>query len=232
MSASILFIAFLSSGVESGVTYNWKFEKQQGGCLIYTSEVPGKEYIASKCVCLISAKIDVLGMILRDIENFPAWMSDCTSTKMLKVVNDNADAFVFWFQQHIPLLTDRDMVLKTIADHNYQKGYAKISIFNTGEMSYDAGKGYVRMPSFNAEWHLEWVDSETTKVTFMIDPDLDKGVPKGIANSIITDTPFKSINGMLKMTKQSKYIEAAKMSKYRKGLDNAVRSGYLKDKKV
>jgi hypothetical protein len=231
MMALVIFISVISSGTRSGVNYNWKLEKQKGGCLIYTSEVPGKDYIASKCVCLVSAKMDVVGLILRDITNFPEWMSDCSATRMLKVVNDQSDSFIFWFQQHIPLLTDRDMVLRTNVNQNYQKGTSIIDIANTGELSYDAGKGYVRMPSFNSQWLLEYVDKDTTKVTFMIDPDLGKGVPKSIANSIITDTPYKSIMGMLKMTKQSKYVEAAKTSKYRTMIDDAVKKGYLKDKK-
>jgi len=97
---------------------------------------------------------------------------------------------------------------------------------STNEMNYDSGKGYVRMPSFYSLFTLEWVDREHTRVTFMIDPDLGKGVPTGIANSTIKNIPFKTLKNMMKMAKLSKYIEAAKTSKYNKMAEEFVKAGH------
>jgi len=33
--------------------------------------------------------------------------------KFLKVVDDENDVFIFWVRQHVTLLTDRDMVIKS-----------------------------------------------------------------------------------------------------------------------
>ena len=98
----------------------------------------------------------------------------------------------------------------------------------TNEIPYDSGKGYVRMPSFHSVWTLDWIDREHTRVTFMIDPDLGAGLPKGIANGKIKDTPIKSLKKLMKMVKNPKYIEAAKTSKYNKLIEEGIKNGFLK----
>lgn len=203
--------------------YQWKFEDSEEGCQTYTSRVAGKDYIAAKSVCTIPARLDVVGMLLRDIANFPQWMEDCKETKLLKVIDGQKDVFLFWFRQHVPLFADRDMVLKT--ETEIRPGRAAIKAYSSHEASYEAGEGYVRMPSFVSEFTLEWIDREHTKVTFMIDPDLGNGLPRGPANSNIRKTPLKSLLGMAKMVKQPKYVDAARGSAYEKATLEGMSSG-------
>jgi len=155
-------------------------------------------------------------------------MEDCKETKMLKVVDDENDVFIFWFRQHITLFTDRDMVLKSKVKMNIEKGQHLIYGDLTNEMSYDSGKGYVRMPSFSSLFTLDWIDREHTRVTLIIDPDIGKGVPLSIANSLIKKTPYKSLKKMMKEVKKSKYIESAKTNKYNKMIEDAIKAGFLK----
>ena len=84
------------------------------------------------------------------------------------------------------------------------------------------------MPSFNSLFTLDWIDRENTRVTYMIDPDLGKGVPSSIANSVIKKTPYKSLKKMMKMVKMSKYIESARTSKYNKLVEDAMKAGFVK----
>jgi START domain len=223
-TAFMLFVAATTSFAED--KYQWKLEDTDDGCQIYTSPVAGKPYIAAKTTCTVNARIDVIGYILRDIENFKDWMDDCKDTKMLKVIDDEKDVFIFWLRQHIPLLTDRDVVLKTNVNITPEK--STIVTVATNEIPYDVDKGYVRMPSMYTDYTLEWLDKDHTRVTFMIDPDLGKGLPKGISNSTIKKNPFKSIKGLRKMVKELKYIDGAKTSKYAKLVEDALKDGTLK----
>jgi hypothetical protein len=208
--------------------YQWKFVDTEDGCQIYTSVVAGKEYIASKTSCVIPAKMEIIATLIKDIANYPEWMEDCKETKMLKVVDDENDVSIFWFRQHITLFTDRDMVLKSKVKMNIEKGQYLIYGDLTNEMSYDSGKGYVRMPSFNSLFTLDWIDREHTRVTLIIDPDIGKGVPSSIANSLIKKTPYKSLKKMMKEVKKSKYIESAKTNKYNKMVEDAIKAGFVK----
>jgi len=222
----VLMILMTAVTCFSADKYQWKLVDTKDNCQIYTSAVPGKDYIAAKATCLIPARIEVIGTILRDIPNYPEWMHDCKATKMLKTVDDEKDVFIFWFRQHIDLLTDRDMILKSKTVIDMQNGTNLVYADSTNELPYDSGKGYVRMPSFYSLFTLQWVDRERTRVTFMIDPDLGSGVPSGIANSKIKSTPFKTLQNMMKMVKKSKYIEAAKTSKYNKMAEDFVKAGH------
>lgn len=227
---SVLSIAIVFAGinVQAAKKYNWKSEGSSNGSQVFTSAVAGKEYIAAKAIRVIPAKMEEIGMVLRDIENYNKWMKDCNATKILKVVNDQNDIFILWFHQHVPLLTDRDMVLKSSVTLNYRNGKSQIYAESTKDMNYDSGKKLVRMPSFSSDFLLEWVDRDHTKVTFVIDPDLDKGVPIGIANATIKGIPAKSLEGLAKVVKDKKYVEGAKTSKYYKMINDSIRAGYLK----
>lgn len=225
ITAAFMFLIIASTSFADG-KYQWKLADTEDGCQIYTSVVAGRDYIASKATCVIAARIEVIGMVLRDIANYPEWMQDCKETKILKVVDDVNDVFVFWFRQHITLLTDRDMVIKSKTIISTEKGQNLIFADATNEIPYDPGKGYVRMPSFHSLFILEWIDREHTRVTFMIDPDLGKGIPVGIANNTIKSTPFKTLKKMTKMVKLSKYVESAKISKYNKFAEEYVKAGH------
>lgn len=211
---------------QSSPKYRWKLESTDKGCHKYTSPVETKAYIAAKAVCVVPARIDVVGTVLRDIASFPNWMEDCSASKVLRVVDGQRDVFLFWFRQHIPVFSDRDMVLKT--ETRLRPGWASIRVHSTHEINYDAGAGYVRMPTFTAEFVLEWVDREHTKVAFMIDPDLGDGLPAAISNSIIRDIPLKSLRGMTRMVKQEKYIRDAKGSSYERAVLEGLANGTLK----
>ncbi|MBN2159977.1 MAG: hypothetical protein JW807_11330 [Spirochaetes bacterium] len=226
----ILFVAIVASGSNGQNKYQWKLDGTKAGCTIYYSEVPGREYVAAKATGIINAPMDVVGMVLRDIPSYPEWMADCNATKILKVVNDDKDIFVLWYHQHVPLLADRDMVLKSNVVLAYGKGWSSIGVSSTNEVPYPTPKGMVRMISFSGSWLLEWVDDNTTRATFTIDPNLGPGLPVGIANSTIKKNTYKSIAGMRKMVKKQKYIDGAKKSKYRKMINAEKRRGGLKNK--
>lgn len=208
--------------------YTWELERTDGPCKSYSSVVAGKEYVAAKAVCDVPARIEVVGMILRDIENFPAWMQDCKATKVLKVENEEKDTIVFWLHQHIPILKDRDMVLRSTVTIDYAKGLNLIEARSTEDIKYDSGKSLYRMPSFYAQYRLEWIDREHTRVTYLIDPDLGPGLPTSISNATIRKIPLRSMEGMMKIAKESKYAEGAKSSKYARWVDEAMKQGHLK----
>jgi len=224
----IIMIFMVPSIGSASDRYQWKHAGTEDGCQIYTSNVAGKDYIAAKATCVIPARIEVIGVILRDIPNYPEWMEDCKTTKILKTVDDEKDVFIFWLRQHVTMFPDRDMVLKSKTIIDMKNGRSLIYADSTNEIPFDAGKGYVRMPSFHSLFTLEWIDRENTRVTFMVDPDLGKGIPSSIANSVIKTNPYKTLKKMMKMAKKSQYIEAAATSKYRNYVEDALKKNYVK----
>ncbi len=228
MTILVLTIFVLATTAFAADKYQWKFVGTENKCQVYTSDVPGKGYIAAKASCIVPARIETIGMVIKDVANLPKWMEDCAEAKLLKIYDDNNDGVIFWFHQHIPLKTDRDTVLKSTLNQDYKHGKITIYVDSTKETNYDAGKEYVRMPSFNAVWTLQWIDREHTKVTFMIDPDLGEGIPKFIANRFIKINPYNTLKKMKKIVKNPKYIEEGKNSKHFKIIEELIKTGDLK----
>jgi hypothetical protein len=226
ISAVLMLFIVATAGFAHADKYQWKLVDTEDGCQIYTSVVPGKEYIAAKATCLIPARIEVIGTILRDTDNYPEWMHDCRETKVLKIVDDKNDVIIFWLRQHVTLYTDRDVIIKSRTVIDDASGTNFVYGDASNDIPYDTGKGYVRMPAFNSLFTLQWVDRENTKVTLMVDPDLGKGLPVGIANGMIKTTPLKSLKKLMKMVKKSNYIEKAKTSKYNKMAEDFVKAGH------
>jgi hypothetical protein len=224
----VLILTVVASNSFASDKYQWKLVDTKDGCQIYTSAVAGKEYIASKTTCVIPARMEIIATLIRDIANYPEWMEKCKETKILKFVDDENDVSIFWFRQHIILFPDRDVIIKSKGKTNIEKGQYLFYGDLTNETSYDSGNGYVRMPSFNSLFTLDWIDREHTRVTFMIDPDIGKGVPSSIANNLIKKNPYKSLKKMMQEVKKSKYIESAKTNKYNKMVEDAIKAGFLK----
>jgi len=226
--AFLFCLTFLLPHTSTQTKYNWKFDRETDGCQIFTSEVPNQRFIASKCVSIINARIDEIGVVLRDIQNFPAWIPDCIMSRILMTLNDEKDIIIFYLQQKIPILANRDMVLKTNVVLNYDKGHAYIGVDQTGNVNYPSPDGFIRMEGFNCSWFLEYIDREHTRATYIINPNLGGKVPGAFANHRIKELSYKTMLGMKRIVKEPKYIEAAKTSKYRKLLDESIKSGKIK----
>lgn len=199
--ATVSIILMIAARSVAADTYQWKLAGADEGCKTYTSAVAGKDYIASKCTCVIPAGMDRIGSILRDIESYPEWMNDCAGAKILKVVDDAQDVYIFWFRQHVALYADRDMVLKSKTTCSPDQKQCHIYADSTQDVRVAPEKGFVRMPSFHSLYTLEWIDQNHTRVTCMIDPDLGGGMPAVVANIGIKSQPFKILKKMAEKVK-------------------------------
>jgi hypothetical protein len=208
--------------------YQWTDERTDGPCKSYSSLVAGKDYIAAKAVCDVPARLEVINTLLRDIDGFPGWLADCQATRVLKVEQQAPDSLVFWLHQHVPLFQDRDMVLRATVTIDYAKGINLIEVRSTADLPYDAGQNLVRAPAFYAQFRLEWIDRDHTRVTYLLDPDLGPGLPTSLANGNLRTLPLRSMEGLLKKVNDGKYRAAARDSHYARWVDQAIKQGYLK----
>ena len=208
--------------------YQWKLESTDEMCKSYSSDVAGKPFVAAKIICNLPVRMEVIGMILRDIESYPRWMSGCKATRMVKVEDATNDAFVFWWHHHIPVLQDRDTVLRVTTTINLSRGFELVDVRSTEDIKYSPDASLARMPSALTPFKLEWIDREHTRVYWMIDLNVGDGVPPPIANAIIKKIPGKSMAALAKMATEKKYLEGAKSSRYGQLVEEAIKLGYLR----
>jgi len=208
--------------------YQWKLDSTDDLCKSYSSDVAGKPYVAAKIICNMPIRMEVIGMILRDIDNYPNWMSGCQETRMVKVEDAANDTFVFWWHHHIPVLQDRDTVLRVTTTMNLARGFELVDVRSTDDTKFNPDASLVRMPSAWSPFKLEWIDREHTRVSWMIDLNVGDGVPPPIANAIIKKIPSKSMAGLARMATEKKYLEGAKTTRYGNLVDEAIKLGYLR----
>ncbi len=227
----ILFVVFFSSIHASGIeTYNWKLESKKNGCVIYTSRVKGQPFKAAKCVSVINAPIEVIGVVLRDFPSYPQWMEDCKATKILKVIKetDINDALIVYVHQGVPVISDRDVVLESNASYNYNRGYFKIEFRSTNQVKYGPINGNVRMKRMVGMWRLDYINRNKTRCTYVVNAHLGGMVPGWIANPALKKLPYKTMVNLKKMAQKEKYRVIAKKSKYYRKMQEAIKKGYLK----
>lgn len=72
-------LAIIPSGsASSEANLEWKETKSFNDYTIYTAAQPDSRFLASKCVTVVEAGMDEIGMVLRDFANFRTWLHDCT----------------------------------------------------------------------------------------------------------------------------------------------------------
>jgi hypothetical protein len=208
--------------------YQWKLDSVDDRCMSYSSDVAGKPYVAAKIICNLPIRMEVIGMILRDIDSYPKWMSGCKDARMVKMEDAANDTFVFWWHHHIPILQDRDIVLRVTTAMNLSKGFELVDVRSTDDTKFSPDASLARMPSAWAPFKLEWIDRENTRVSWMIDLNVGDGVPPPIANAIIKKIPGKSMAGLARMATEKKYLEGAKSTRYGQLVEEAIKLGYLR----
>jgi len=208
--------------------YQWKLDSTSDTCKSYSSDVAGKPFLAAKIICEMPIRMEVIGMILRDIESYPRWMSGCKATRTVKVEDAANDTFVLWWHHHIPVLQDRDTVLRVTTTINLSKGFELVDVRSTEDIKYSPDPSLARMPSALTPFKLEWIDREHTRVSWMIDLNVGDGVPPTIANAIIKNIPSKSMAGLARMATEKKYLDGAKMSRYGQLVEEAISRGHLR----
>lgn len=202
--------------------YHWQIEQIEAGCASYSSQVKDKIYIAAKTVCDLPIRLEVVAYLLRDIEGYPSWMADCQAAKILHIENPANDTLVFWLHQHVPILRDRDVILRSTVTMDHAQKHGLIEVHATRDYRYDVAENLVRMPAFYARFRLAWIDPEHTRVSFLIDPDLGNGLPVGLANATLRRIPFRSLQNMMRMANDATVISAAKNSKYARWVNEAT----------
>ena len=137
------------------------------------------------------------------------------------------DVHIFHVEQATPVISDRDVVLKSeiIIDSIGQK---VISRFYKIDYPLPPREGIVRMNSMQGSYIFEWAGRELTKLTFIIDCDINSSIPAWSVNPEIEKSAYSYIQAIKKVAKQKKYIERGKKSKYKVEIEKALKDELIK----
>ncbi|MBN1364608.1 MAG: START domain-containing protein [Syntrophaceae bacterium] len=188
---------------------SWELISSKNGINTYRMTYPGTEVCSFKGVGFVDAKIEVIGEVMRDIPAYPQWMAKMKRSSMLKKINRNT--YILYAEMNTPLpYKNRDFVIENQTKYNFNNGSALITFRSAKNFDFPEKDCCFRLTDFEGEYYLESFGRDKTRVTYQYRSHPGGNIPVGMANEFeIKHYPAITINGLRKMVKKKRYIEAA-----------------------
>ncbi|MFY9180296.1 MAG: START domain-containing protein [Venatoribacter sp.] len=204
ISLALSVFAF-SSFAEQG---EWEFVHSKDGIDTYRMRHEGTEVQTFKGVGFVDAKVEVIGEVMRDIENYPKWMAKFKKTKILKKIDRNSYIFTAVVKTPFPY-QNRDLVIANSTEYNFSNGTAVLKFWSDNEFDYPHQKGLFRLNAIEGEYLFEYFGRDKTRVTYQYRSDPGGNIPVAVANEVeIKNYPLHTLQGLRKIVKEEKYIQA------------------------
>jgi hypothetical protein len=209
----------LASGAQAAEG-DWELVRDSNGIQIFTRTVEGSSLVELKAITIIDSNMKTIIEVLRDVTAYPEWQKSCREAKILKRLG--ADDFIIHVMLSLPVVSDRDAVIKSQAEADMDRARMHIN-FNKIEMpEVPSPKGMVRMAEFSGQFLLEYISRDKTGVIYRYKADPGTGIPSFMVNMFGKNVLYKTISAFREMTTRSRYKEAAVRSLYKTVIDGVL----------
>ncbi|MGB5216812.1 MAG: START domain-containing protein [Smithella sp.] len=218
---TVAFLALLcwtfGAVASAGAADNWMLIKNSDGIKTFERTVPGTDLREFIAVTTIDARMEVIGEVLRDVAEYPRWISDCAEAILKKKYDRNT--FVLYLILNPPLIEKRDILLKNETIYDYENGNAVIHFFSTGEMSVPLEKNRTRVTMMNGLYKMEYMGRNKTKFIYKLKVDPSGSIPKRIAYAVMKKYPHDTLKKLKKIVVHKKYSDMARGSVEEREID-------------
>ncbi|MCB0477431.1 MAG: START domain-containing protein [Crocinitomicaceae bacterium] len=199
MKYTVLFLGFLllsftpKSEWITPAEEPWKLAKNKDGVLVYTRQPEGKKIKEFKAIVKIKTNMQKIIDLIEDVEKYPEWQSDITSSKTLKKIS-TTERYIYYALDVPWPITDRDVVTH-VKKTSYTSGQVIFKL--TSKPDYIKEKeGFIRIKDAQGSWKLTPKENGYIEVIYQSYGDPAGSIPSGIINSFIVDGPFKTMSNM------------------------------------
>lgn len=200
----ILFLVSFFSITAFSQNSGWKLiyegKEDKATVQIYTREIPGSPYKEFKGVSYSDIPFDVALKVIQDYQNYHKWYGMCNALYTINVRNPKD--LDMYFVLDLPVVTDRDVIVKVESgwDENKGKAWVNMSSINTSEYKKDSE--LVRMTSLKGRWDIIKKDDNHVEVIYQVHAELGGSLPVWIVNIAAKDQPLKTLKGVYKYSKK------------------------------
>lgn len=203
---NLMIITFLMLPGYSGYSSEtaWNLAVNKDGIKVFTRETEGCPIDEFRGVSEVTATIDTIEKIIKDVNAQPAWMADCLYARVLKEYDK--DHLVCYNVLNLPWpLSDRDLLIdiKIFKDKSGKKLSCEMSAYPQDIIPVE--KKFVRIRDFRASCRFEQISSDKCSVEYINRVNPMAPIPDAIANSVARNNPFNTIKGLKKMVLLPKY---------------------------
>ena len=223
---NLLFIfLIINSFVPFVNAQSWTLKKDSEGIKVFTrpSKISMDEF---KGVVTLTAKLETVAAVLRDVAANTQWVADCKDSKVLKKIDEN-NLYIYYVQYNPWPVDNRDAVIKVTTTMDFNVGKVIVKMQSTSETTHALCEDCVRM-TLNGSYILEYIDREHTRVTYENASNPNGSISASLASSASVDLPFRTMQGLKKMVAQKKYIDAGALTNDKKLIEKAILEGKLK----
>ena len=208
VSVVLVFLIVVSTSFAADA--NWEFKSEKKGVKIYTRPLPGTPYPEMKAEFEGDIPFEVAVELGKDYENYHNWYGMTKELKPIKV--RSAEDFDVYFVLAMPILSDRDAVLKVKINNDSAKGLFTVTM-KSFENDYGKENKLVRMPKVEGEFSVTRLSPTRSKIVYRVYADVTGSIPVKIVNIAATKHPLDTLIGageeLRKNHKENKYIQRA-----------------------
>ena len=190
---TIFFFSFLRTFPQKS---DWKLEKDQAGIQVYTRLVEGLPYKAFRALVEIDCGMERLITELKDIESFPMWYHMLSSGSRFEQVNSDEGYCYITLDMPWPV-SDRDNVFHYKWEHFPEEN--RVFMTSTSKADYLPAKDpFIRIPYSLSTWEILSLGPDKVQLIHEAQADPGGSIPSWLANSFVTDGPYKSLFNLRK----------------------------------
>ena len=173
---------------------SWDFIKEKDSIKIYTRSEDGMSLKSYRAVTNINAPVEKVFAVMEDINNTDWWDKKLTLIEVLLYEKDIGAQYYLVYDLPYPV-TDRDLCVNVTITIDKVTGERKINAVALNGVIPEHNK-LVRIKDYGQTWTIIPVGKEWTHVILEGFVDPAGSVPNWLTNTLIIETPFKTITGL------------------------------------
>lgn len=203
----IILLAFQITAKEEKLKpAEWKQIKKSHGIKVFSR--PRVESKYSELLAHGTAKVPFEEGLefVKDSDCYFEWYGMCRELYVIKKISENE--FLMYFVLEMPMVTDRDVVVRVTRDWNLEKKSGRVTLVSV-ESDYKKDSGLVRMPKLDGGFEFKETDPDLLFLSYHVHADLGGNVPAWAVNIAAKKHPYETALGLQKHVIKEKYYERA-----------------------
>ncbi|MBN1961278.1 MAG: START domain-containing protein [Deltaproteobacteria bacterium] len=185
---------------------NWELVKNSNNVKVYTRDVAGFTMKEFRAVTQVKTSLDSIIALMRDVAAYPQWIADCKHASILKT--DGPYNFYIYLINGAPFpIQDRDLI--NHVEISQDQKTKTITMKLDGKPSFIEPKNdMVRVPKLEGFWQFEPLADGIIEITYQVKTDPGGNLPAWLANTTVTESPWKTLTNMTRMLASAKYRQS------------------------
>ena len=178
-------------------TAEWKLAKDKNNIKVYTRERAGADVKEFKAITFTTAKMEQMESHMTNVEEYPAWKANVTTSKILKQVSPT-EMYIYYTSDLPWPVSDRDVISQCVRTET-EEGVVTYTFYCKPDYI-PRNEDYIRIPSSLGSWQFIPESEGRIKVIYQFFGDPGGSLPAWVINLYIVDGPYETLVNLKERT--------------------------------